>query len=188
MNIYIYDGPFEKGEKGYALIKRAIGMYCLENEMYFEPANLEIGTKEKGKPYLAYGCEMGKIEFSLSHSGSLWMCLVGDCPCGLDVQIEKPCSFEEIAKKFFTHNEQHYVELWGSTGFYELWVRREAFGKVTGEGFHGKMPEFVTCDCDLADSVELDGQTYFFSKIEIADDIKCAICTTKQEQIEIRSL
>lgn len=185
--IYIYDGVFEKGEKGYPLIKAGAEAYCREREISADFAEAEIQRTEKGKPYFT-GVP---VEFSLSHSGLLWMCMFSDKPCGLDLQEVKDCRFEDIAKRHFSEAEQHYTELWGIDGFFELWVRKEAFGKMTGEGLFSDMPEMVSGKCDLLSEVVWNGVTYYFTEIFIAPELKCAVCTGNQvnsEEIEMRVL
>lgn len=183
-NIYIYDGPFETGERGYGLIKRATTLYCEEAGLDFPTEKAEIIKEEKGKPYFV---EI-PVEFSLTHSGSLWMCMISQTPCGLDLQVIKPCHFEEIAKRNFTGEEQHYVELWGEDGFFDLWVRKEAFCKHTGQGFFTEMPSMVDEQGDLLEVVTWEENKYFLQEIPIANYLKCAICTREKIDVEIRSL
>ena len=61
-------------------------------------------TEEKGKPYL----KDYPIHFNVSHSGLLWLCMVGEAPCGIDIQQEKDCSFEKIAERHF--NEEDFSD------------------------------------------------------------------------------
>ena len=63
------------------------------------------------------------------------------------------------------------------SGFFRLWVRREAFGKFTGEGFYGQKPAFVDADGRLIDWVE-EG---FLKDLTIANDIICTYCTGREE-------
>lgn len=46
---------------------------------------------------------------------------------------ERP-SYERIASRFFTERELDYVRKTGEAGFFEIWVRKEAYMKYTGEG------------------------------------------------------
>lgn len=67
-HIYLYEGPFEKGDKGYPMIKEAARRYALENDLNLDLEQAEIVREEKGKPYFA---DL-PLEFSLTHSGQLW--------------------------------------------------------------------------------------------------------------------
>lgn len=81
-SIYVYDGQFKHGDEGFDMIKRAAAMYCRENNIEFDAEKSDITRDEKGKPYFT---DMN-LEFSLSHTGQLWMCMFSGRPCGLDIQ------------------------------------------------------------------------------------------------------
>lgn len=163
------DKNSRKGQ-GELLIKKAALFYGVPEDTL---AGEKICRSEEGKPFF----ENLNIHFSVSHSGNLWACLMGPFNCGLDVQYIKPCNFTKIAGRFFSQNECKYVESKGLDGFFEIWVRREAFGKYTGEGFFGNMAEFVMPDGHAADRIACpDGRDISFRDIYLADGIKCAVC------------
>ncbi|MEE0742608.1 MAG: 4'-phosphopantetheinyl transferase superfamily protein [Emergencia sp.] len=184
--IYIYEGFFERGEQGYPLVQTAAAAYAAERGMELEEEMLTIAKEEKGKPYFSH-CP---LEFSLSHSGELWMCLISESRCGLDLQeVKASCDVDQIAARRFTAGEQHYVSLWGEEGFFDLWVRKEAFCKCTGQGIFTKMPEMVDSEMELLPQVIWQDKTYYFQEIQISPEIKCAVCTEGQtEEIEMRLL
>ena len=182
--VYIYDGYFEKGIKGNHLIRKAAEYFLEEKGQGRVPDNSRIIRPENGKPYF----EDVPVKFSLSHSGILWMCMVSDDNCGIDVQIMKSCDYEKLAERFFKDEEIHYVHLWGIEGFFTLWVRKEAFAKCTGKGIFGDMPVMVTKEYELPDTLTYEGETYYFKDMYISDDIKCAMVSQKEIQEEIRML
>lgn len=116
------------------------------------------------------------------------MCMVSQQPCGLDLQYVKDCKYEEIARRLFTKEEQHYVELWGQEGFFDVWVRKEALCKCTGQGIFSDMPSVADRNSNLLGTVAWNDREYFFTEIEIAPDIKCAACTDDEAQVVIRVL
>lgn len=183
-SVYIYDGPYEKGEKGYDLIRQAAMRYCSESGLDYPVMDAEIVRSEKGKPYFVDI----PLDFSLSHSELMWMCMFSQQPCGLDVQYVKDCKYEEIAGRVYTPEEQHYVELWGLEGFFEVWVRKEAFAKCLGQGILSDMPSVVNKKGDLCYQVDWHDKEYCFTPVEISEDIKCAICTEDEVQVGFRSL
>ena len=183
-SIYIYDGPFERGEKGYGLIRQADVRYCGEAGLDYPVLEGEIRREEKGKPYFVDI----PLEFSLSHSGQLWMCMVSQQPCGLDLQHVKECRFEEIAQRLYLPKEQHYVDLWGLDGFFDVWVRKEAFAKCTGLGIFSDMPSVVKENSELVSAVDWKDRQYFFTDIEISPDLRCAVCTDDEVQVGLRIL
>lgn len=185
--VYIYDGYFEKGEGGWPLIRAAAARYGAETGLATDFASTEIVRTEKGKPFFVHL----PVDFSLSHSDMMWMCLFSDKPCGLDVErVDRHRDWAAIARRCYTPDEQHYVELWGEEGFYEIWVRKEAFGKCTGDGIFGKMPSMVDEQADLKDVLDIDGTIYQMQSIEISPEVKCAACIAagapEKELIELR--
>lgn len=87
-----------------------------------------------------------KVHFSISHSGELWGCIACDANCGMDLQELKKIDYNKLAARFYTEEEQRYVEKAGLRGFFEIWVRWEALAKFSGLGFFGiapSRPEFV---------------------------------------------
>lgn len=182
--IYVYDGDFSKGEGGYDLIRRAASEFC--REMGFDYAPYEICKTGKGKPYFK---DFPEIHFSLSHSGSLWVCMFSLNCCGIDIQQVVKKNYEKISKRVFTEDEDHYVRLWGLDGFFNIWTRREAMGKALGCGLFGDMPSTVSKNTDLEAEVSLaDGEKISFKEIEISDDIKCACCLVNEkiDSVEFR--
>lgn len=178
-SIYIYDGEFQKGEEGYHLIRLAGARHCLENGLEFDVGTQEILRDEKGKPYFADI----PLEFSLTHSGQLWMCMFSEAPCGLDLQMMKDCDWKALAERWFLPEEAKYVKEEGPEGFFHVWVRKEAYCKMTGAGLFGEeMP------CVLEDQGLYHGIPYSFEEIEISDDMKCAFCTQGEGGYELRIL
>lgn len=125
-----------------------------------EQVPLSVKKDERGKPYVAAasgghsdfaasssGCEVAqKVHFSISHSGELWGCIACDANCGMDLQELKNIDYNKLAARFYTEEEQRYVEKAGLRGFFEIWVRWEALAKFSGLGFFGiasSRPEFA---------------------------------------------
>ena len=167
--IYIYEGDLSSPELRENLITDAVGAYCQKHGIACE--EIQIIRAEKGKPYIC-GTEKD-VYCNVSHSGNMWICIVGEAECGIDLQLVKDCKYKQLSRRYFTPEEQGYIRNFGINGFFRLWVRREAFGKYTGEGFYGEKPPFVDADGRLIDTV-CDG---FLKDLPIADDIICTYCT-----------
>lgn len=99
------------------------------------PMEAEYTYGEKGKPYF----KEEPVYFSLSHSGDYVFGVFSEREIGADIQYEKPDYSERIVSRFFTEKEQ---KLWQGCSdkearrrlFYKLWTRKEAYGKLTGDG------------------------------------------------------
>lgn len=106
-------------------------------ETFFAQPTSDLNLREDahGKPYL----EGNSLHFNLSHSGNIVVCAVSDREVGVDVQESVPVSHEKLWERFFEEREK--VLLRGCESdeerealFYRLWVQKEAYGKLTGEG------------------------------------------------------
>ena len=176
--IYIYDGAFDRGDAGWMLVREAASRYGWELDLPYDFETVEIRRTDRGKPFFADV----PVEFSLSHSGAMWMCMFSQRPCGLDLQVvETDRDWQAICRRRYTAEEQHYVDLWGVEGFYEIWVRKEAFGKCTGRGIFSEMPSMVDEDFDLREQVEWEGVTYAFGTVAIMPEVKCAYCVAGED-------
>lgn len=110
------------------LIRRAIG----ESPIFFG---------EHDKPYAESG-----VYFSISHSGSVAAIATDDAEVGLDVEQLPDESRLSIADRFYHPCERAYVK--GSQdpcrAFCEIWTRKEAVLKMTGEGISTDLTAFDT--------------------------------------------
>ena len=99
------------------------------------PPEVRIGRTPEGKPFADAETD---LSFSVSHTGSLWICAVGQQPLGVDVEYEdRPVKNpERLARRFFSVHEQKVLQEGGFSPrmFLELWTRKEAFLKLQGTG------------------------------------------------------
>lgn len=121
----------------------------------------EIYRTAKEKPYVE-----ADVHFSVSHSGDYFVCIIADCPVGIDVQERRKTAAVKIAERYFTKSEQEYVERNGEDGFFRLWTRKEAYSKLTGEGIGELMRR---TDVLYREDVE-------FTDFQIEDGMYCSCC------------
>lgn len=100
-----------------------------------EPMPLEYGCGEHGKPYLINS----PWHFNLSHSGDYVLCALSRREVGADIQIERKKNVKKIAERFFSEEENRMLKQSEdeNADFFRLWTRKEAYGKLTGEGLAG---------------------------------------------------
>ena len=110
------------------LIRRAIG----EDTILFG---------EHGKPYTENG-----ICFSVSHSGAVAAIALDDTQIGMDVERIPDEDRLKIADRFFHPSERAYVNDADDPrrAFCEIWTRKEAYLKMTGEGISSDLTAFDT--------------------------------------------
>ncbi len=185
-NVYIYEGTTSGEELSHELAKDAVINYCSQKGIDFDDKVNRWSEAERGKHYFA---DMN-VHFNVSHSGMLWVCMVGDAPCGIDIQVGQQMNvrkYDSIIRRYYTQNEQDFCDRYGTEGFFRIWAHREAFGKYTGEGFYGKMPDFVGDDRRLNIEVTVPGtdEKVYVKDEPIGPDIYLAYCTAGEDD-EIR--
>ena len=123
---------------GEMLARRAISEWCgvAEESIVFE-------TAEHGKPYT----EDLNVEFNISHSADMVVCVVHDNPVGVDIEKIRPVDLN-TAKRIFSDEEtgsifggipdvedyNHYLNDAVLQRFFELWTPKEARSKCIGTG------------------------------------------------------
>lgn len=119
------------------LIRRAVG-------------DSRILVKEHGKPYVP-----GGVYFSVSHSGEMAAIAVDHVEVGLDIERFPEESRLKIADRFYHPGERAYVS--GSPdvrrAFCEIWTRKEAYLKMTGEGISTDLTAFDTTASPLCEQL-----------------------------------
>ncbi len=145
-----------------------------------EPADfrLEIVRDSHGKPYAA---SRSDISFSVTHTEDWWICAVGKAgngSLGIDAEkkarcVKKPAA---LARRFFHAAEAARVAEAADVShensrdlFLNIWVRKEAYLKYTGEGLPGLSGACTVTFCNPEDGEFPDGPDEFF-KDGIAED------------------
>jgi 4'-phosphopantetheinyl transferase len=162
----------------------ALKDYCSRARRVLSPKEqdaVRVLRDPKGKPHFE-GCN--GIFFSVSHSGNWWSCLMAEEEVGFDLEvIRHRKNFERIAARFFTEEEHQYVILNGLLGFFEIWVRKEAYVKYLGTGLSEGLRTFsVATKETLLQEVRIHRQeadskeAYLLGFSEISSEIKAAYC------------
>ena len=100
-----------------------------------QPLDLEMYYGEKGKPYL----RDYPFYFNLSHSGNYVVCALSWQEVGVDIQQYRRTDIDRLAERFFSTEEKKALKACHDRKereqlFYQLWTRKEAYGKLTGQG------------------------------------------------------
>ena len=103
-----------------------------------------------GKPYLK---NYSDVHFNLSHSEGYVACAVSDSPVGVDIEYVTDIDLN-LAKQFFYGTEYEYVlnNNDQKKAFFELWVLKESYMKMTGLGFRLALDEFCI---EINDEIKL---------------------------------
>ena len=104
-----------------------------------EPESLEFTYGLHGKPALA-GSAAAPLQFNVAHSEDLLLIVATRGPIvGVDVErVRHLPEFEELVARFFSSNEciqfRNLLAEQKPAAFFNLWTRKEAWLKATGEG------------------------------------------------------
>lgn len=176
------------------MLRRSLGIWLASEHPRCDRAAVDSAAllrTPKGKPYLE-GCE--DLHFSISHSQQVWCCAFSTVPVGLDLELTKDRLLPiregksedrwiTLARRYFAPEEFAYVGKHGRQGFFELWVRKEAYVKCLGSGISHGLATFQTIKYGkLAKQVD-DIRFHPFS-IELPEhygDFHIAVCSQSTE-------
>ncbi len=140
MELYFYDRKdCHKRQDTDKMIKESLNNYISANSL--SPFCGEILRTDLGKPYIDYPLHIG-----VTHTDTVVIIAIDKVPLGIDCE-EKDRIIKRrqaIQKRFFCENETSLIEKsrQKDKAFLEVWVKKEAYVKFTGQGISGLQ------DCD----------------------------------------
>ena len=118
----------------------------------------QMARGEKGKPYFP---TCPGLHFSLSHSGTLSLCVLSEGEVGCDIELVRPRKeslpayiLDEKGLKWFRDRGSRWEDL------YTLWTLKEARVKCTGEGLVLPVRDIAVPLLEPGESAEFDGFTF----------------------------
>ncbi len=108
---------------------------------YFGNAILNI--ENSGKPVIAYPKGFG---VSFSHSGGIVTAVISPFDIGIDIEERKQRNTKRL-RSFFHESE--------TDDFYNLWTKKEAWGKLTGNGIFSQKGKKLPDDINFLDISEI---------------------------------
>lgn len=168
MYLYFFEGFNGNSHISESLAKEVLAMYSMEKGIEIDKDKICIFKESGKKPYT----NIEGIHFNISHSGCLWVCAVSDKEIGIDIQEVVQKEYEKIADRYYTENEKNHVRLWGQEGFYNIWVRKEAYCKLKGNSVFSVLGNIDTVENDFYKHKIEDAYIY---EVEILPDIKCVV-------------
>lgn len=122
-----------------------------------------ISYLPNGKP-VAENCFV-----SISHSKGKCAVCISERPVGIDIEKITDRSFEKTAKRFFGEREkEYYFNSKSPQSFYEIWTRKEAYSKISGDGIKDIM--------NGTDTFLIDGYEF---ETQIQDGFVLTVCEKK---------
>jgi 4'-phosphopantetheinyl transferase len=119
---------------------RALMRTLLSQYLQTEPVKLEFLYNPYGKPFLSWASGGSALNFNLAHSENLALLAINRVgTIGVDVERIRPLNdLDQLSASFFSAREStvfHRLPLeQKQVAFFNLWTRKEAWLKATGEG------------------------------------------------------
>lgn len=146
-------GPHLSGMPYAAKMSYMPGIWAQENsiltvsealERLGDPVQIPYRYGAHGKPDFA-GSDW---HFNLSHSGRYVCCVLDREEVGIDLQQMRPLAGRNPAGRFFSRRERERLNACGDEAererlFYRIWVRKESYAKLTGEGIAAALAQDV---------------------------------------------
>jgi 4'-phosphopantetheinyl transferase len=141
------------GDRKNFVARRSLLRAILSRYLSVAPSQLALTHEARGKPQIAGPDGSGHLHFNFSHSRNLALCAVGRfAPLGVDVEQLRPMpEMDDIAATFCSAPEKALLNAAPPEkkleAFFNLWTRKEAYLKATGEGIAGSLAQL---DCSVA--------------------------------------
>ncbi len=136
--------------------RSAVAYFIAVSEIANELGRIpEISVSEHGKPYIE-GAD--GLYFNISHCKNVCVCVISDTVAGVDIQDVRPFS-ERTAQKVCCQNELEVLESTEDKDkeFARIWVMKESFIKMTGDGFSYGLKNVDTTKLENTDVYEKFG-------------------------------
>ena len=145
---------------------------------------------KSGKPYLTDH----PFQFNLSHSGNYVFCGVSEQEIGVDIQKIQGNQELRLAKRFFAGPERRALEACGDEErrrrmFFRMWVRKEAYGKLTGEGIAGTVGKCFWRDAPAGEEPSARSlgkglwqeDELIWEEYDLPDGYRAAVCRFRED-------
>lgn len=145
-----------------------------------EPAALAIDLGPGGKPVLADAA----LEFNHAHTDGLALVAVArGTPVGIDVErTGRRADGGAIADRFYSEEERGFLGNQPTeAAFLEIWTRKEAVLKATGEGIAGGLKEcVVVAEGRWLDRVACCGRVYGVRGVAVPEGFVAALAVARE--------
>ena len=124
-------------------LRTILGRYLRTN-----PAELQFGVNDFGKPHLLSSEDKLGLRFNLSHSHEMALVAVArNRDVGVDVEFMRAdFATDDVAERFFSRSEVNQLGTIAAAlkteAFFSCWTRKEAYIKARGEGLSFPLDQF----------------------------------------------
>jgi 4'-phosphopantetheinyl transferase len=119
---------------------RGLLRFMLSHYLQISPADVEFSYSSRGKPRLSSRYQDSGFQFNLAHSEDEALMAIGRVgELGVDIERIRPLKdMDHLVERFFSSRENELFQKLGAhekpVAFFNLWTRKEALLKATGEG------------------------------------------------------
>jgi len=130
------------------LASRVLCRAALSHYTHVDPATWAFTARKHGKPAIARPADFRAVQFNISHTDGLIVCVVTRAgEIGIDVEeTSREMDIAQIGRHFFSTDEQGHLSTLSTkqrkSRFFELWVLKEAYLKGRGMGLSGSPDQF----------------------------------------------
>ena len=139
-----------------------------------EAVDVPLELDAQGRPHCP---DERAPDFNLSHTaGAVAVAFCATHAVGIDVEhTRRRINREGIQKRFFAREEQQWVGTRGDEAFFELWTRKEAMLKASGEGLRGNWSQRAAVTADGGDP-----EGWRFLTFRICDQVLATIASAPE--------
>lgn len=142
------------------------------------PFDLEIYLGPHGKPYI----KEQPFFYNISHSGDYVFCAVSKQEIGADIQKKISVEGRRVAERFFSKEEITAImetnnDVGKSDLFYRLWTRKEALGKLSGDGIASYVDK---CLLDFDKGIACE---YIWEEYDMIPDYNIVCCRKRLKEL-----
>ena len=173
----VKDRPKELTEQGTKITEVTLAQIL---KMVKKPLPLEYTYGEQGKPYL----KNMPYFFNISHSGEYVFLVISSKETGADLQFMESEVKERVLYRFFSEEEKKLYEECDNKEaqkklFYQLWCRKEAYAKLTGEGISAVIGTCINEDVWYRQGNMTQPRKVTIEEYQLSQCYQLAICKWK---------
>jgi 4'-phosphopantetheinyl transferase len=143
----------------------------LSEIMSISAGEIEFNYTADKKPFII------GVEFNVSHSGNYVVTAIGKERVGIDIElVNLDFDFEPLLPNNFSNDEAAFIKD-KAANFYQLWTRKEALLKATGEGITNNLDK-VPC---LGQTGSQNNTDYSLTSFTVDDNYIACLATPVTE-------
>ncbi|MFB6320138.1 4'-phosphopantetheinyl transferase family protein [Saccharicrinis sp. FJH54] len=181
------------------VVSHALLRISLSDKLGIDPSQLRLFQEDFVKPRL----ENAPYDFNLTHSGEYFAFVISDyekLKVGIDIEkLDALKDFNSICDAYFHEQERAYFyqhdisKKEREVRFFEIWTRKEAYLKMTGEGLINDLNRINILSYNTQGEASSDNKTVIFTfrnqhlvlSVSMTDDMNINIKTASEQNLNL---